>query len=71
MKISEVDYLLSNRFSLMSLEEKLEVKTLGTHQPNDVQIYCQECGQNMAGNSAFVSGSTTFRIDTLKKHMSK
>ena len=51
----------------MSLEEKLEVKRLGTHQPNDVQIYCQECGQNMAGKSAFVSGSTTFRIETLKK----
>ena len=71
MKMNEVDYLLSNRFSLMSLEEKLEVKRLGTHQPNDLQIYCQECGQNMAGNSAFVSWSTTFRIDTLKKHTSK
>ena len=71
MKMNEVDYLLSNRFSLMSLEEKMEVKRLGTHQPNDVQIYCQECGQNMAGNSAFVSGSTTFLIDTLKKHTSK
>ena len=71
MKMNKVDYLLSNRFSLMSLEEKLELKRLGTHQPNDVQIYCQECGQNMAGNSAFVSGSTTFRIETLKKHMSK
>ena len=67
MKMNKVDYLLSNRFSLMSLEEKLEVKRLGTHQPNDVQIYCQECGQNMAGNSAFVSGSTTFRIETLNK----
>lgn len=34
-------------------------------------VYCQECGQNMAGKSAFVSGST-FRIETLKKHnMSK
>ena len=37
MKMNEVDYLLSDRFSLMSLEEKLEVKRLGTHQPNDVQ----------------------------------
>ncbi|CAL8323617.1 unnamed protein product [Arctogadus glacialis] len=35
-------------------------------------VYCQECGQNMAGNSAFVSGSTTFHIETLKEHnMSK
>ena len=66
MKMSEVDYLLSNRFSLMSLEKK-SLWRLGTHQPNDVQIYCQECGQNMAGNSAFVSGSTTFRIETFKK----
>ena len=31
-------------------------------------IYCRECGQNMAGNSAFVSGSTTFRIETLTSH---
>lgn len=31
-------------------------------------VYCHECGQSMAGNSAFVSGSTTFRIETLKKH---
>ena len=71
MNMNKVDYFLSNRFSLMSLEEKLEVKRLGTHHSNDVQIYFQECGQNMAGNSAFVSGSTTFRIETLKKHMSK
>ena len=71
MNMNEVDYLISNRFSLMSLEEKLEVKRLGTHQPNYVQIYCQECGQNMAGNSAFVSGSTTFRIETLIKLLTK
>ena len=30
-------------------------------------VYGHECGQSMAGNSAFVSGSTTFRIETLKK----
>ena len=36
MNMNEVDYLISNRFSLMSLEEKLEVKRLGTHHPNDV-----------------------------------
>ena len=31
-------------------------------------IYCKECGKTMAGNSAFVTGSNTFRIETLKKH---
>lgn len=31
-------------------------------------IYCKECGKTMAGNSAFVSGANTFRIETLKKH---
>lgn len=31
-------------------------------------IYCKECGKSMAGNSAFVTGSNTFRIETLKKH---
>ena len=28
-------------------------------------IYCRECGQNMAGNSAFVGEATAFRIKTL------
>lgn len=31
-------------------------------------IYCKECGKSMAGSSAFVTGSNTFRIETLKKH---
>ena len=35
-------------------------------------IYCRECGQIMAGNTAFVGEATAFRIETLKKHnMSK
>ena len=36
--MNKVDYLLSNQFSLMSLEEKLEVKRLGAYHPNDVKI---------------------------------
>ena len=35
---NEVDYLLTHPFSLMSLEEKKEIKRLGAHRPNDVQI---------------------------------
>lgn len=31
-------------------------------------IYCNECGKAIAGNSAFVTGSGTFWIETLKKH---
>lgn len=31
-------------------------------------IYCRECGKTMAGNTAFVTGANTFRIETLKKH---
>ncbi len=31
-------------------------------------IYCKVCEKTMAGNSAFVTGSNTFRIETLKKH---
>ena len=31
-------------------------------------IYCKESGKTMAGSSAFVTGSNTFRIETLKKH---
>ncbi|KAJ8338617.1 hypothetical protein SKAU_G00354030 [Synaphobranchus kaupii] len=27
-----------------------------------------ECGQSMAGDSAFAVGASTFRIETLKKH---
>ena len=34
-------------------------------------ICCRDCGQNMAGNSAFVGEATTFRIETLKKHVQK
>ncbi|KAK0148163.1 Zinc finger protein 862 [Merluccius polli] len=30
--------------------------------------YCKECGKTMAGNTAFVTGCNTFRIETLKKH---
>ena len=38
MKMNEMDHLISNRFSLMTLEEKMEVKRLGTHHPNDVGL---------------------------------
>ena len=38
MKINEVDYLLSNKFSLMSDAEKLEVKRLEAHHPKDIII---------------------------------
>ena len=38
MNMNRVDDLISNQFSLMSLEERLEEKRLGTHHPNIVQI---------------------------------
>lgn len=31
-------------------------------------MYCKECGKTMAGNTSFVTGCNTFRIETLKKH---
>lgn len=43
---NEVDYLLLNPFSLMSLEEKLEVKKAGAHHPNDIHITQKDKRQN-------------------------
>jgi len=43
--MNEVDYLLNHQFSSMTLEEKLEVKRLGTHRPN-VQITQKDKRQN-------------------------
>ena len=38
IQINEVEYLLKNKFSLMSAEEKNEVKRLGPHRPKDIII---------------------------------
>ena len=44
--VNEVDYLLSNPFSSMSLGEKVEVKKVGAHHPKDIQITQKEKLQN-------------------------
>ena len=44
--VNEVDYLLTHPFSLMSLEEKKEIKRLGAHRPKDVQIKQKDTRQN-------------------------
>lgn len=46
LMINDVDYLLAHPFSSMSLEEKMEVKRLGTHRPNDVEITQKDKRQN-------------------------
>ena len=38
--MNEVDYLVSVRFSTLSIEQKLEIKRLGPHRPDDLTI-CQ------------------------------
>ena len=44
--VNEVDYLLTHPFSLMSFEEKNEIKRLGAHRPKDVQIKQKDTRQN-------------------------
>lgn len=41
-----MDYFISYLFSLMSSEEKLEVKNLGEDRSNDIQIQQKEKRQN-------------------------
>ncbi len=36
--MNEVDYLLEHKFETLTLEEKLEVKRLGAHQPWDIVL---------------------------------
>lgn len=38
LTMNKIDSLLEKRFSLLSLEEKLEIKKLGAYQPRDVHI---------------------------------
>lgn len=40
--MNKIDSLLEKRFSLLSLEEQLEIKRLGTYQPRDVRIIQQD-----------------------------
>ena len=40
--VNEVDYLLSNQFSSMSLGKKVEVKKVRAHHPKDIQITQKE-----------------------------
>ena len=42
ISVNEVDYLLSNPFTSMSLGEKVEVKKVVTHHPKDIQIAQKE-----------------------------
>ena len=45
--VNEVDYLLSNPFSSMSLGEKVELKNVGAHHPKDIQITQKEMVINL------------------------
>ena len=36
--MNTVDYLLEHKFSSMSFESKLEIKTLGTHHPKNFTL---------------------------------
>lgn len=54
--MNTVDYLLNNRFSSLTLEERLEIKRLGRHRPEDLDIRFKGKSQNrrlQANNSCF------------------
>ena len=42
--MNQVDYLLRNPFPSLKIEEKLEIKRLGAHQPNSF-VYVQQDGK--------------------------
>jgi hypothetical protein len=41
-----IDVLLKNQFSSFSIEEKLEMKKLGVHQPRDFKLQQSAKNQN-------------------------
>ena len=46
--MNEVYYVTSNQFSLMSMEEKTVVKSLGAHHPRDIILTLKERRQKHA-----------------------
>ncbi len=46
--MNEVDCLLGHKFETLTLEEKLEVKRLGAHQPWDI-VLTQNAGKSSFG----------------------
>jgi hypothetical protein len=42
--MNRIDVLLKTPFSSLSIEEKLEIKKLGAHQPRDLKL--QQRGKN-------------------------
>ena len=56
--MNEVYYLPSNQFALMSVEEKIEVKSLGAHRPKDINSTLKERRQTHTVSNACFLGET-------------
>lgn len=64
-----VDYLLENPFSMASLEDKIEIKRLGSHQPTDFNLIIKDKRQNRKFSTEWFEKKPWLTVSILKNSL--